>query len=51
MEETIGEKIDYLVWKWCDEHRPDIAKPGSWYKENGVHEKIKALVAVIQGDA
>jgi hypothetical protein len=51
MEETIMDKIDYLVWKWCDEHRPDLAKPGSWYKDGGIHEKIKALAKAIQGEA
>ena len=50
MEETIGEQIDYLVWKWCDTHRPDLAKPGSWYKEDGIHSAIKTLVERIQGE-
>jgi len=51
MEETIMDKIDFMIWKWCDEHRPDLAKPGSWYKDGGIHEKIKALVDAIQGEA
>jgi len=51
MEEPIMDKIDFMIWKWCDEHRPDLAKPGSWYKDGGIHEKIKALVDAIQGEA
>jgi hypothetical protein len=51
MEETIGEKIDYIIWKWCENNRPDLAKAGSWYKDGGIHEKIKDLVAAIQGEA
>ena len=50
MEEAIGSKIDALVWEWCQTHRPDLAKPGSWYKENGIHAKIMALMDVIQED-
>jgi hypothetical protein len=44
------DQIDQLIWKWCEVNRPESAKPGSWYKENGIHERIKALVAVIQED-